>query len=151
MENYWEPCHPFGCGWDECEICGVTIQLLREKEHRAIANRSGPDMREAAPSRAKGRETMRVRRILAPKLRAQALAMIQKRPVMRLYRDLGDGVWLTEVWLELENPSVLCAQKEARESLKVKVNRAVKRAERKLHYAMQNDRRFSLRGDMDRM
>lgn len=133
----WDPSiHEYGCGWKDCEICGDTIRLLEEREHRKVARRSGPDMSDAPASRQEGRKRVKVKRILTPQQREKALATLAQRPVMGLFRQLGQGVWLTEVWLELENPSVLCAKREAHVSLKVKINRAVKRAEKRLYTDM---------------
>ena len=136
MRNAYEDVYPYGCGWDLCPICGPTIALLKEKEHRRIANRTGPDMHDAPATRREGMAKVKVKRVLTDQQRAEALTLLAKRPIMRLFRNLGKGVWLTEVWLELENPSVLCAKREAGLDLKTRINRAVKRAEKRLYSDM---------------
>lgn len=137
------------CGNADCPECKEVIALQKDNEHRRIVARTMPSfrldwsaeaysnaqeripralaerreaMKYARSSRAKAREVRRVRRPLTPQQEAQALAFLQKRRKLRFER----AEWLSEVWLELTNPTVLVASRRGsfQERLKAAINRA---------------------------
>lgn len=157
----WTPVYDYGCGWKDCPECGPMIALEIEAKHRKrVANtypKSTPvedfvadvygtgqervapvisleERRDARASRMTARERERVKRVLTPEQREEALAYLDSFPLRKSYLDdVGaKREWLSEVWLELEHPHVKVAAKETRLGLSRKVNRAIARAQKRI-------------------
>lgn len=165
MKGYIGPVYDTGCGWDECPECGPLIALEKEAKHRAVVEATYPERdrisefngdlhgtgeqrggqviylferkQAARASRSRAKANRRIKRVLTARQREQALAMLKGRPVRAAF---DRSTWLSEVWLELENPTRLVADREARttrgrppaEHLENMVRRAVARAQAKM-------------------
>jgi hypothetical protein len=72
-----------------------------------------------------------VKRVLTPTQRTEALELLRKHPLRKMFRDQAGGrlEWTAEVWLELEHPTVLVASREGNLTLKRKIAKAVQRAQ----------------------
>ena len=160
--NAWQPVYNTGCGWRECPECGPLIELEIEAEHQAVSSRTWPEpnwasewladlygtgaereiiaeerkeaRREARSASLTARERARVRRVLTPEQRTKAFAQVDAYPLRKSYLDDAGAKreWLSEVWLELENPTVKVASKESRFGLDRRVKRAIKRAQHRI-------------------
>jgi hypothetical protein len=91
-------------------------------------------------SRAAGRVVRRITRVLSFEQRIDVLAALAGHAVRREYLNGGSRCmscppdrcrceWVSEVLLELENPSVLVARREARESISKRTTKAIDRAQ----------------------
>lgn len=172
MRGFWVPVHDTGCGWKDCPECGPLIALEIEAKHRAAITwpdrdrisefsadlhgtgeeRGGQviqlfEKKAARASRAKVKAERRIKRVLTPRQRDMALSLLKGRPIRAAFDRL---TWLSEVWLELENPTRLVADREARstrgrppdEHLKNMVQRAVARAQAKMRREIMLDNRM---------
>ncbi len=172
---YWVPVYNTGCGDRNCPECGPLIELEIDATHKDVVARTWPcravvsewlgdiygsgqergaeviqlfERRgKARVSRAKVKAERRIKRVLTPRQRSAALAMLAGRPVRATF---DRATWLSEVWLELENPTRLVADREARstrgrppdEHLKNMVQRAVARAQAKMRREILLDNRL---------
>jgi len=153
LRDTWHPVYDYGCGWQDCPECAAGVALEIQRAHEKMRDstllcmqldtpeeaaqrrdRRGGGVRE---SRLTARAKLRVKRVLTPTQREQAIFMLANRPVARSYlrADGGKTAWLAEVWLELENPTISVASREAtrgRIDLERRVSKAVKRAENRM-------------------
>lgn len=130
------------CGDPECPQCGPVIQARLEREHRATGlNTLRPGQgKESKRSRAMGRDPVRVILRLTDEERRVVLTQLDAHPVRQLYltkdstcRRCPPGKcrceWISEVLLEVENPSALVAKRSAKKGIAERVKQAIDRAQ----------------------
>lgn len=146
-----------GCGWEDCPTCGPLVAAEKQVAHRRAIRWPSRDavvdwqaLQAAEETERKGdAETMkkarwakrqaeakaRVKRVFTAPQQASVHALLAERPVRRALRATREE-WLSEVWLELLNPTITVAKREAKGAalpLASRVETAVKRAEYTLH------------------
>lgn len=98
---------------------------------------------KARPSRAIGRSVTRIRRLLSEEDRENVLELLAAQPVRRCYQTKDARCvtcpsgrcrcdWVSEALLEIENPSVLVARREAKLSIAERSAKAIDRAQAKM-------------------
>lgn len=130
------------CGDPECPQCGPVLAARLEREHRAMGvNTLRPGQgQESKRSRATGRETIRVVLRLTDEERRAVLAQLDAHPVRHAYLSRDSACrrcppgkcrceWISEVLLEVENPSALVAKRSAKRDITERVKQAIDRAQ----------------------
>jgi hypothetical protein len=161
--------HDTGCGYRECPECGPLIELEIEAKHLSVVSKTYPgraivsewlgdiygsgqervqavrrEQKVARVSRTKVKNDRRIKRLLTREQQAEVSTALAKIPLRKSYSRVKDE-WLSEVWLELLNPTRLVANREARMPLEKRVKRAVHRAEALLRRRWNDDQRLVLR------
>jgi hypothetical protein len=151
--------HWTDCGDKNCRGCKPIIEAREEQRHIEAVNRtvlrksdyslddeeSSQDAGEAKAvaswvGRSRKQERKRVIRRLTAEQRVQALEMLKNRPVKGYFltADGGRDAWLSEVWIELENPSETAAPSGGI-TLESRIRRAVNRAEKRMRRNLKED------------
>jgi hypothetical protein len=152
----WVPVYDHGCGWRDCPECGPLIEVEIQNKHERMVRKTLPALsqmsdwlaevygtgaertrvvarddrsRKALGERDRRREQIRVSRSIKWIDFEVVCKQLEARPVRKLF-DRSD--WANEVWLELLNPTKLVAIREKRISLKARVCKAIKRAEKRM-------------------
>jgi hypothetical protein len=156
----WVPVHDHGCGWRDCPECGPLIELEIETKHQRMVRKTFPKIlqgsawlaevygtgaerfpvlaekrKTALVERSRRREEIRVKRTLKSDSVKHIHDQLRERP---LRKGVDRDEWCSEVWLELLNPTKLCAVRERRTSLNDKVCRAIQRAEYRMRQEQRN-------------
>lgn len=143
-----------GCGWEDCPTCGPLIEAEKQVAHRRAIRWPSRDavvdwqaleaaeeterkgdaetMRKARWAKKQAEAKARVRRVLTPVQTAKVHELLEARPIHRALRATREE-WLSEVWLELLNPTITVAKREAKGAalpLGRRVDSAVMRAEK---------------------
>lgn len=141
-----------GCGWEDCPTCAPLIAAEKQITHRRAIRWPKPNeladwqALEAAEVKAKREDASvkrharrykrqaeakaRVKRVFTHEQQAKVHAMLAERPIRKALR-VSREEWLAEVWLELLNPTITVAKREAKGAampLARRVETAVQRA-----------------------
>lgn len=158
LRDTWHPVYDYGCGWQDCPECAAGVALEIQRAHEKMRDSTLLCMQLDTPeeaaqrrdvrgggvraSRLTARAKLRVKRVLTPTQREQALAVLQAHAVPR---GTPRAEWLSVVWLELEHPTITVASKKGKQSLGARITAAVNRAQDVIRRAKAgNDRLVSI-------